>query len=141
METEEKKICTYFLQGKCIFGNKCHNLHEYPNHPNNQIPSNHSPICRFFLKNACTRENCPFFHGYENTLQHIKTYNYTNTKEINNLIKVDDRTFILTNEQALITKFTDEDKDVKNELNQEGYKIGKMIYSGNKKIFGLTEKK
>ena len=54
---------------------------------------------------------------------------------------MDDRTFILTNEQALITKYIDDDKDVKNELNQEGYKIGKMIYSGNKKIFGLTERK
>ena len=145
MQVENKKICEYFIRGNCRYGNKCHNLHEFPkNFPNNpmqkpfgQFHNQKSSICTFFLKNSCTRKNCPFFHGYDNNLQHVKTY--INEKEINNLIKVDEKEFIACDEQAFIVRFSDNPEEVKKSLNKEGYKIGKMIFSGNKMIFGLKK--
>ena len=141
-----KKVCEYFLRGNCKFGDKCRYLHEIPNNfqtdpmqnPYPQVHSQKSSICTFFLKNACKRANCPFFHGYNNNLQHLKTF--INDKEINNLIKVDEKEFIACDEQAFIVRFTENIKEVKESLNKEGYTIGKMIYSGNKMIFGLKKK-
>ena len=143
-----KKICEFFLKGKCKYGNQCHNLHQYP--PNfQQNPSSKphsfsnfrnqksSAICTFFLKNACTKQNCPYFHGIGNILQHVKIFK--SDKIINNLIKVDEKEFIACDEQAFIVRFSDNVKEVKESLNKEGYKIGKMIYSGNKIIFGLKK--
>jgi len=140
-----KKICEFFLKGKCKFGNQCHNLHTFPpNYQSNPMTKpqshHHAPknsVCTFFLKNACTRPNCPFFHGYGNFLQHVKTYE--NEKIINNLIKVNEKEFISCDEKAFIVRFTDNRKEEPQSLSKEGYKIGKMIFSGNKIIFGLKK--
>ena len=145
---EEKKICKFFLEGKCKFGDKCHNLHIIPqNNENNPLFNDLQPhkknhptknsICTFFLNNKCTRKNCPFFHGYENNLQYITTFE--NEKEINNLLVMDDNIFISCGEQSFIIRSTDNKERIER-LNKEGYKIGIMIYSGHKIIFGLSKK-
>jgi hypothetical protein len=145
-----KKICEFFLKGNCKFGAKCRFLHPQ-NIQSNQMqmpmqiqgpnPQSHihqkNSVCTFFLKNSCTRPNCPFFHGYGNFLQHVKVLK--NEREINNLINVNGNEFIACDEQAFIVRFADNDKEVKESLNKEGYKIGKMIYSGNKIIFALSK--
>ena len=64
---------------------------------------------------------------------------FKNEKEINNLINVNRNEYIACDEQSFIVRFADNDKEVKESLNKEGYKIGKMIYSGNKIIFALRK--
>ena len=53
---------------------------------------------------------------------------------------MDEEKYISSDEQAFIVRFINTNEEVKKILNKEEYKIGKMIYSGNKVIFGLTKK-
>ena len=143
----QKKICTFYLQGKCKFGNQCHFFHpqEIPSNNqsapapfnNNNNNQNKKNQCTFFIKNKCTNQNCPFFHGYENKLQHVKLIN--RDKKINNLIKMDETKFISCDEQTFIVHCMPNYGEVSKSLNKEGFKIGKMIFSGNKVIFGLKK--
>ena len=139
-----KKICEFFLKGKCKFGNQCHNLHTFPpNYQSNPMTKpqshHHAPknsVCTFFLKNACTRPNCPFFHGYGNFLQHVKTYE--NEKIINNLIKVNEKEFISCDESSFkIWGFNPGFEKLKEEKIPEGI-IHNLIYS-NGKIFIINK--
>ena len=140
-----KKVCEFFLKGKCRFGDKCHFFHpkdfqntqmQIQENPQSHVHQKNS-VCTFFLKNSCTRPNCPFFHGYGNILQHVKLFK--NETEINNLLNVNRNEYIACDEQSFIVRFADNDKEVKESLNKDGYKIGKMIYSGNKIIFALRK--
>ena len=64
---QNKQICTFYLKGHCKFGDKCKNLHP-PNPGPMQAPqigpssSSSSHTCSFFLKNACTKKDCHYFH-------------------------------------------------------------------------------
>ena len=140
----EKKapICRYFLQGNCKNGDKCTYRHEYPpnyqpNPQQQQHPQNNAHICRYFLTNSCTKQNCVYFHGYGTKLKHVKTY--TGDKEINNLIKMDETKYIASDEKDFIVRFTNNKEESKQSLNRDEFKIGKMIFSGNKVIFGLMK--
>jgi hypothetical protein len=140
---QKKPVCKYFLENRCNRGDKCPFLHEFPPgmQPNPQQPQHpqqhNSHICKFFLSNSCSKPNCGFFHGYGNQLKHLKTIN--GDIEINNLIKMDDSKYIASNEREFIVRFTNRNEEVKESLNKEGFKIGKMIFSGNKVIFGLMK--
>ena len=140
---QKKPVCKYFLENRCNRGDKCPFLHEIPPgmQPNPQQPQHpqqhNSHICKFFLSNSCSKPNCGFFHGYGNQLKHLKTIN--GDIEINNLIKMDDSKYIASNEREFIVRFTNRNEEVKESLNKEGFKIGKMIFSGNKVIFGLMK--
>lgn len=140
---QNKPVCKYFLENRCNRGDKCPFLHEFPPgmQPNPQQPQHpqqhNSHICKFFLSNSCSKPNCGFFHGYGNQLKHLKTIN--GDIEINNLIKMDDSKYIASNEREFIVRFTNRNEEVKESLNKEGFKIGKMIFSGNKVIFGLMK--
>ena len=148
MKMEKEKgdqICKFFLQNRCNRGDKCPFRHEYPpnyqpnpqqqHHQNNN--SNNSHICRYFMSNTCNKENCTFFHGYGTKLKHMKTYN--GNKEINNLIKMDETKYITSDEKDFIVRFTNSNEEIKQSLNKEEFKIGKMIFSGNKVIYGLMK--
>ena len=52
---------------------------------------------------------------------------------------MDDNIFISCGEQSFIIRSTDNKERIER-LNKEGYKIGIMIYSGHKIIFGLSKK-
>ena len=142
-----RPICQFFLQGTCKFGKECHNQHIIPpnmqqNHPHGtpQNPNAHharSSTCRFFLKNACKNPNCPFFHGYDDQLQFVNIIR--NDKEINNLIKMDEIKYIISDYESFTVHFNGSDEIVKKSLNKEGFKIGKMVFSGNKVIFSLIK--
>ena len=140
---QKKPVCKYFLENRCNRGDKCPFLHEFPPgmQPNPQQPQHpqqhNSHICKFFLSNSCSKPNCGFFHGYGNQLKHLKTIN--GDIEINNLIKMDDSKYIASNEREFIVRFTNRNEEVKESLTKEGFKIGKMIFSGNKVIFGLMK--
>ena len=140
---QKKPVCKYFLENRCNRGDKCPFLHEFPPgmQPNPQQPQHpqqhNSHICKFFLSNSCSKPNCGFFHGYGNQLKHLKTIN--GDIEINNLIKMDDSKYIASDEREFIVRFTNRNEEVKESLNKEGFKIGKMIFSGNKVIFGLMK--
>ena len=139
MEKKSKPICKFFLQNNCKNGNNCPFRHEYPQNfqPNSQPQQHNSNVCRFFLQNSCTKPNCAFFNGYGNQLQHVETIK--DDKEINNLIKMDDKKFIASNEQAIVVRFIGSNEPARENLKEEGFKIGKMIFSGNKVIFGLKK--
>jgi hypothetical protein len=138
----EKPICRFYLHNRCKNGNNCPFRHENPQNmqPNSQ-PQQHNPnICKFFLTNTCNRQNCTFFHGHGNQfnqLQHVETIQ--DEKEINNLIKMDDKKFVASNEQGFTVRFIGSNEPAKETLKEEGFKIGKMIFSGNKVIFGLKK--
>ena len=145
MKMEEKKtpICKFFLTNSCNRGNKCPYRHEYPPNyqPNpqqqQQHPQNNSHICKFFLMNKCTKKNCTYFHGYGTKLKHMMTYK--GDKEIINLIKMDETKYISSDEKDFIVRFTNNPEESKQSLNKDEFKIGKMIFSGNKVIFGLMK--
>ena len=144
---QNKRICEYFVHGNCKFGDACRNLHVMPpemqqNHPNGvpKNPNTHhqrSNICKFFLKNSCKNPNCPYFHGYDDQLQFVTSIQ--NDKEINNLIKMDETKYITSDYEAFTVRFNGSDEIVKKSLNKEGFKMGKMIFSGNKVIFSLIK--
>jgi hypothetical protein len=52
---------------------------------------------------------------------------------------MDDSKYIASNEREFIVRFTNRNEEVKESLTKEGFKIGKMIFSGNKVIFGLMK--
>ena len=142
---KKNQICTFFLQNRCNRGDKCPYRHEYPpnyqpnpqqqHHPHNDPHNSH--ICKFFLKNSCTKENCTYFHGYGTKLRHLKTYK--GDKEISNLIKMDETKYIASDEKDFIVRFTNNTEESKQSLNKDEFKIGKMIFSGNKVIYGLMK--
>ena len=140
---KKNQYCTYFLQNRCNRGDKCPYRHEYPPNyqPNpqqqQQHPQNNSHICKFFLTNSCTKKNCTYFHGYGAKLKHMMTY--TGDKEIINLIKMDETKYISSHEKDFIVRFTNNPEESKQSLNKDKFKIGKMIFSGNKVIFGLMK--
>ena len=115
---QNRPICQFFLKGTCKFGDECHNQHIIPpnmqqNHPHGtpQNPNAHharSSTCRFFLKNACKNPNCPFFHGYDDQLQFVNLIR--NDKEINNLIKMDEIKYIISDYESFTVHFNGSDE-------------------------------
>ena len=142
---EQKKICTHFLQGKCKFGDKCHFSHEIPQNYSENSKVQKTKIspntCKFFLTNSCNKNgNCNFFHGFGDTLMHISTIENVCEKEMINLIKMDDTKFIVSDEHSFFIRFTKSDiAPLDYSLKKDGFKIGKMIFSNNKAIFGLKK--
>lgn len=139
-------ICQHYLKGKCKFGDKCRNIHHSddiimpsPDSQQNPIKApNKSTTCRFFLDNKCDKkEKCEYFHGYCDRLQYIKTIgNHKN--EINNLVNMYETKFISSDfETFYMTDFGTNQFQGEN-ITQE-YKIGKLIYSNNKIIFGIQK--
>ena len=136
-----KQICTYYLKGHCKFGGKCKNLHP-PNPGPIQAPqtgpsSSSSHTCSFFLKNACTKKDCHYFHGYCDRLEHVKTLDNHN-KEINNLLNMDDTKFISSDEKVFYVR-SSENEGIHGETIAQDYKIGKLIYSSNKAICAIQK--
>ena len=136
---EQKNICTYYLKGICKNGDKCKFAHVNPQNLVNNTNNNHN-ICAFFLTNSCRYHNhCYNFHGFGNSLMHIKTIENAIDNDIINLVKMDDTKYIISDEKSFIVRFNGKDETVKEALNKDGFKIGKMIYSNNKVIFGLKK--
>ena len=142
---QNKAICQHFLKGTCKFGNKCRNYH--PDDVNMNVPNsqqnpvkipNKSTTCHFFLNNKCDKkENCEYFHGYCDRLQYVKTIgNHKN--EINNLVNMDDTKFISSDFETFYIRFSGNDEYLGENIASE-YKIGKLIYSTNKIIFGIQK--
>ena len=138
---KSQKICQYYLQGKCMYGANCKNLHELPQ-GNAPIPQSSNVLtCKFFLSNSCNRQNgtCNFFHGFGNRLLHLKSIK-ANDEKVINLIKMDNTKYITSDEKSFIIRFIQNDETYINSMEQEGFEIGKMIYSANKVIMALKKK-
>lgn len=142
----ENQICPYYVKGYCRYGDKCRNYHppnqqiaqQVPNINQNNLNSN-KKNCIYFLKNGCTNKNCHYFHGFGDSLKHIKTIEKACDNEIINLVKMDDTKYITSDEQSFIIRFIQNDESLKETLNKNGFKIGKMIYGNNKAIFSLKK--
>ena len=134
----EKPICKFFLQGHCKFGKDCHNSHVLSQKPNTNLSSFNSNICKFFVENKCTKDKCTFFHGFGDQLQHVETIK-ANENEINNLIKMYENQFVSSDEHSFAIRFTNSPGEIKETVNKEGYKIGKMVLGTNELIFGLRQ--
>ena len=139
----KKTVCKFFLNGFCKNGDNCKYSHitgDVVMNPQNQpkFPTQKNNSCTFFLKNACTKNNCPFFHGYCDRLQHVKTIkNHSN--EINNLVIMDNTKFISSDTQTFYVRFSGNDEFRAETINQD-HKIGKLIYSSNKVICAIQGK-
>ena len=134
----KKTVCQFFLNGYCKFGDKCKNSHintgDVDMNPQiyKKFPTQKNNICTFFLKDKCTKNNCSYFHGYCDRLQHVKTIkNHLN--EINNLVIMDNTEFISSDIQTFYIRFSSNDTFFAKDINQD-HKIGKLIYSSNKVI-------
>ncbi len=52
----EQKVCTYFLQNRCSYGEKCRNSHQI------------KKVCTYFIENRCTYgDKCKNLHQIERT--------------------------------------------------------------------------
>ena len=128
-----KKVCQYYLNGNCMFGDKCKNLHQgNPSHNNHQRKD-----CTYFLSDSCKKPNCHFFHGYCERLEHVKKIE-NHQKPINNLINMDDTKYISSDERTFYIRFSGND-NVHEETIAEDYKIGKLIYSSEKVICAIKK--
>jgi hypothetical protein len=141
---EQKKICPFYLKGNCKFGDKCKNYHPPNQSVAKQVPNiNHSQNsnhnnCKFFLTNSCNKnDNCHFFHGFGDSLMHIKTIENACDNEIINLVKMDDTKYIVSDEKSFIVRFTQNDYNFR-PVKVKASKIGKLIFGNNKVIFSLV---
>ena len=143
--SNKKIICPYFLKNKCIYGSNCRDSHDLsmiddalnirpaPINFKQQSPK----TCIYFLENRCTKKDCAYFHGYCDRLQHVKIID-EHTSEINNLVKMDDTKYISSDIQAFYVRFSGNSNNVKKAINQ-GYKIGKLIFSSDKAICAVQK--
>ena len=92
----------------------------------------------FFLDNKCDKkEKCEYFHGYCDRLQYVKTIgNHKN--EINNLVNMYETKFISSDFETFYMIDSGTNQFQGENIIQE-YKIGKLIYSNNKIIFGIQK--
>ena len=127
------KACKYFLSGYCKFGDKCMFSHSQ-NPPQNNHQSN---ACTFFLKDSCTKQDCHFFHGYCDILEHVKKIE-NHQKPINNLINMDDVKFISSDEKNFYIRFAGNDSNYEKTI-ADDFKIGKLIYSSEKVICAVEQ--
>ena len=129
--------------GKCKFGNKCKNLHTYDvqmnqeSSPISQIqPKPTTTTCHFFLDNKCTKgSNCPYFHGYCDRLEYLKSIE-NHQSNITNLVIMDNIKYISSDERSFHIRFS----GINNEHGQniaQDYTIGKLIYSSDKLIMSI----
>jgi hypothetical protein len=142
---QKKTICQHYLMGKCKFGDKCRNIHpddinmRSQNSQQNPVKApNKSSTCHFFLNNKCDKkEKCEYFHGYCDRLQYVKTIgNHKN--EINNLVNMYETKFISSDFETFYMIDSGTNQFQGENITQE-YKIGKLIYSNNKIIFGIQK--
>ena len=147
---DKSQPCKYFLKGVCKYGKNCRFSHDIninmrpnnssntDNNPMNQQNSN-SHNCIHFMKGNCTRgDKCAYFHGYCNRLQHIKTIN--NQKNlVKELISAGNTSYISVDDNELFVRKLENvnESDDESDKIPEGYKIGKVIFSGNKIIYSF----
>ena len=138
----KQKICPYFLQNKCKWGDHCKNLHQLPG---NNLNPNQNPhfsyqnnpkdyTCKFFLAGNCTKKNCNYFHGYGNKLLNLTTYVNAHEMPIKCFAQINENKFISCDESSFkIWGFNPGFEKLKEEKIPEG-KIDNLLYS-NGKIF------
>ncbi len=141
---KSKIKCQFFLNGNCKYGVNCrysHEIDEVPMTTNSpQKNKNHHQQlipCTFFLKNSCTKINCNYFHGYGDRLQYVKSIS-NHTKDINNLVNMDDTKYISSDSQIFYVRYSGEEKIFDINIGKE-YKIGKLIYSSNNVICAVEK--
>ena len=151
--SKSNKPCKYFLQGHCMYGDKCNFSHVQQNQSNNmmqddgQMNLSHPPPqgksnsnqnknqCTYFLQGNCTKPNCGYFHGYGTNLQNVSFESAHNSK-ILNLVIINDLRFITSDANsfkiwALQPSFT-----CSQETKVEG-NISKLIFSNDKVILAV----
>lgn len=160
MMNNKGKICPFFLKGNCKYGTNCKNIH--PNgqmsmQMNQQkmttdnemndgmnfnsppptfvgnVKQNQSKICVFFLKGNCTNQNCSYFHGYGNNLQHIST-TQAQQKAILGIVAINDIKFVTYDENSFKIWVMSPNFSCFQENQVEG-KITRLIYSKGKIIY------
>ena len=146
-----RKICPYFLEGKCIHGDNCKFLHQNPGNPNNiNTNQNFNPhfhknpkdkTCKYFLQGNCTKPNCTFFHGYGNKLLNVTTYKNAHDMPIKCFAQINENKFITCDENSFkIWGFNPGFEKLKEEKIPEG-KIHNLLYSnGNIFIINIITK-
>lgn len=150
MELKKKnQECRYYKQGRCNKGDKCEYLHlnppmntssPYPqDQPCTSTQNQESHICRHFLKDACTRANCAYFHGYLEKLEFVyKIENHQ--KDILDLIYMDDTKFLSSDSNLFCVRMINDPNQFFNyEANEKEYKIGKIAFSNNKVILAMEK--
>jgi hypothetical protein len=141
-----RKVCPFFLKNKCKYGKNCRDYHpedinmnppaSQQSHPNQAHQK--SSTCHFFLTNSCTKKNnCEFLHGYCDRLKYIKTIeNHKN--QINCLVNMDDTKYISSDSESFYIRFSGNDEFFGKNIASD-FKIGKLIYSSQKVIFGIEK--
>lgn len=148
---EKKQPCIFFLKGNCKKGKNCPFSHDvdvnmrsnnFSNINNNPMfqQNNNSHNCKYFMEGRCNRDGCSFFHGYCNRLQHFKTI--SNQKNlIKELIKTGNTSYISVDDNEFFARKLEnpnENNDPSNKI-ADGFKIGKVIFSGNKVICSVEK--
>ena len=153
--SKSNKPCKYFLQGHCMYGDKCNFSHVQQNQSNNmmqddgQINLSHPPPqgkpnttqnqnknqCTYFLQGNCTKPNCGYFHGYGTNLQNV-SFESAHSSKILNLVIINELRFITSDSNsfkiwALQPSFT-----CSQETKVEG-NISKLIFSNDKIILAV----
>lgn len=145
MQQNNRPVCQFFLKNKCKYGKNCRDYHPddvnmniINSQPNsNQIPHK-SSTCHFFLTNSCTKKDkCEYFHGYCDRLQYVRTID-NHKNEINNLVNMDDTKYISSDFETFYIRFSGNNEYFGENISSE-YKIGKLIYSPKKVIFGIQK--
>ena len=130
---KRQEICKYFLKGTCSKGDNCNFIHDY-----NLLQNNHqNKNCKFFLSDTCTKQDCKYFHGYCEKLEHVKKIE-NHQKPINNLINMDDTKFISSDEASFYVRFSG-NNEYHTEKIAEDYKIGKLVYFSDNVICAIQK--
>lgn len=146
IEQKFNKPCRFWKLGTCNKGDKCPYLHTGPPgnsgiFPQNSQSSNQqSSTCWFFMsQDGCTKQNCPYFHGYLEKLE-IFAKLQEHQIPITGLVRMDNQKFITVDSKEFYIRFIDNLKTpYKNSIDQDGLSVCKLIFSGNKVICGVQK--
>lgn len=142
MNNHKNQICKFFNRPEgCRNGDKCPYIHQingtvpntFQHNPQNKHDSH---VCKYFLNNT----NCPFypkcayFHGYCEKLAFNNTLE-EHQKPIKAIISLDEVKYLSSDEDTFFVR-TGENGFIHKQTVENGFKIGKIIFSGNKVIYG-----
>ncbi|CAH8865621.1 unnamed protein product [Trichobilharzia szidati] len=110
MLKEERQICPFYLKNRCVYGDRCINLHCQPDDRLPVQSQKSPPPCKFYLRGYCHNgDSCKFSHSgnvssryiYQRSTNQFPDTNYSGNSSSQNRSSDSQRNQIFTNNKAV----------------------------------------